>query len=126
MKLDLIECTVRLNYDGNPNLTEVVKAGPGALRATDIPVLRAIHDLGSDAGDADCCIFGARVIGSIEVTQGDEMERLRATYPKEVLAYTYPGGRGLPQKLRDLELPEDRIAAVAAKSDRAEAVEKVA
>ncbi len=125
MKVDLIECTVRLNLDGNPNLAEIVRAGKNAARATEIPVLRAMHDLGM-GDESDCSIFNARVIGQAETTRAQEIAFLKSKYKQKYLDLVYPGGRGLPEKLEHCELPAANLAkrGQQPKSDRAEVVEK--
>ncbi|MDG3089229.1 hypothetical protein P7F88_25535 [Vibrio hannami] len=79
MKIDLIQCTVKILQDGGHGATEVVKAGPGALRATEIPIIRAINDV-SEGGADLCCIANAVVVGQVDVNSTVEIDRLRSVY----------------------------------------------
>lgn len=106
MQFDLIQCTVRLNEDGNFGSTEVVKAGPGAVRASEIPILRFLHDVEGGFDQGTCCIASARVVGQVEGRKSDEMDRLAAIYGTKVVSAVYPGGRGVPETMRDCDLPE--------------------
>lgn len=111
MQVDLIQCTVRLNQKGNIGLSTIVKSGPSALRATEVPLLRMAHDTeGFDAGA--CCISEALVVGKVETTRAHELELLSQRYGRNLLDVAYPGGRGLPLTIADLELPDEAVAAV--------------
>lgn len=126
MKIDLIECTVRITYDGHPNLTEIVKAGASAVPASEIPLLRALHDTGM--GDvSDCCIGHARKVGEFETTKANEIERIRTKFKKGLVDMIYPAGRGMAATLEDCELPSEALAKRSTKkpSDRDEAAAAV-
>lgn len=109
MKVDLIQCTVRIQDDGHFGNLEVVKSGPSALRATEIPLLRAKHDLGGASGPEACCIQNARVVGQTEIVTLEEAQRLTRTYGK-IVQEIYPNGRGMPSTIADCDLPLACIA----------------
>lgn len=109
MALDVqkIQCTVRLNLEGNTNLMTVVKAGPNALYAFEIPILRLMNDL--DEGDELCCIGEAQMIGAEEMTN-DDIRAVLSKYKQQLVQIIYPGNRGYARTLIDCELPDSALA----------------
>lgn len=118
MKYAVVECLLRLNQGGNPNLIEVSKTGPDALCVTEIPILRQINDV-ADGGAEDCCISDVRQVRTKEISRNLELERLRDKYGSDIVNMIYPGGRGLPVDLSDLELPEEAMGAPRKKKEAA-------
>jgi len=125
MKIDKIQCLVRMNYDGNPNLTQTPRSGPSAAYAFEIPLLRAMNDSG-EAGELHCCITEAEVVGQEEMT-GDQIRSfLSSRYKAPLLGSIYPGGRGYPKTLADCELPHEALAKRKGNADRAAALTETA
>lgn len=110
MEVNMIECTVRLNLEGNTNLMTVPKAGPLALYAFEIPILRAMNDL--EEGDEACCIMDAKVVDTVDMSATDIDVALSNKYKRDVMQAVYPGKRGYARYLADCELPDTSIARV--------------
>ena len=109
MQFEKVQCLVTLNQGGNVNLAAVAMAGPSALAAPEIPILRARHEVG-DGGYTVPCISDALVVGSVEQTQASMLDSLRRKYGSAIVNTIYPGGRGLPRTLDDCELPSSSLA----------------
>lgn len=108
MKFEVVQCLVTLTQNGKSNLTQVVKAGPGAIRVTEIPILRFSNDIGDD--DGLCCIADAKVVGEVEDSRVNELDRLRERYGRKVVDLVYPGAApGMPKTLHDCDLPTSAI-----------------
>lgn len=105
MEIERIQCLVRLNQKGKTELATVVKAGPDAVPATEIPILRTFHDVGDGMIQEECSISAARVVGSFETTKAQEFERLKLKYGEAVVKGIYPQGRMMPSTLDDCDLP---------------------
>lgn len=113
MEIDVVQCLVRVNQDGNTGILSVAKAGPDALPITEIPILRTLHEI-SEGGEEDCCITEVIHVGSITTTRANEIERLKLKYKSPVVDHNYPGGRAMPSKLEDCEIPASSYAKVKA------------
>lgn len=112
MEIELVQCLIRLNQNGHYNLTQIVRAGPGAVPVTEIPILRMKHDMGDGMTEEECSINRAQVVGSYETTKAQEFERLRLKYGEKDVAAQYPQGRMMPSTLADCELPKGSVIAV--------------
>lgn len=123
-KVEKIQCLVRMNYDGNPNLSTVLRSGPSAAYAFELPLLRRMNDLGMDVEELDCCITEAEVVEVVEMTRDDIKRELRNRYKAPLIEGIYPGGRGFALTLADCELPDASVAKRTPNPDRAEAVKK--
>lgn len=110
MQFQVVQCLVRLNQNGNPNLTEIVKSGPDAIPVTEIPILRLINDVAEGGDDEGCCINQALVVRDMDSTKANEIKRLKQKYGPSLVDVCYPGGRGMPIHLIDCELPESCLA----------------
>jgi len=106
MKLDLIQCTVRLQNDGQNDKTEIVKSGPDAITPAEAIVLMMQHSL--DDGPNGCAIRNAIKVGEIETTKQEEGFRLRRKYGP-IVEQAFPRGRHMPSTIEDLELPPECI-----------------
>lgn len=114
--MDLIDCTVRLNCKGDLGKMEIVRTGPDALTPAECIVIQNIHDTGSGA-DADRVIRNARVVGSVERSRPQEIERLTHIYGIARVRHLFPANHLLPMTLEDIELPGECVAPVARKRD---------
>ena len=108
-KVEKIQCLVRMNYDGNANLTQVLRSGPSAAYAFEIPLMRRMNDLGMDLEGADCAVTEAEVVGDQMMTLEQIRTHLRRKYKQNVIDAIYPGGRGYALTLADCELPDTSI-----------------
>lgn len=106
MEIERIQCLVKLNQNEHgPALTEVVRSGPDALLATEIPLIRMMNDLGDGLRPEECSVSRAFVVGKVETTKEAEYERLTERYGPALVKTVYPGGRMMPKTLDDCELP---------------------
>lgn len=105
MKIERIQCLVRLNQKDRTDLTQIVMAGPSALPATEIPLLREKHDVADGLVEEECCISMAKVVGEFETTKQQEFERLKLKYGEELVRRMYPQGRMMPATLEEVDLP---------------------
>lgn len=110
MKLETIQCTVRINVEGKFGMTEIVCAGPDALSATEIPLLRMRHDVANGLVKDECSIHNAVVVGETETDKATEFQRLIEKYGDQLVKAAYPQGRGMPLTLADCELPDGCFA----------------
>lgn len=106
MEIERIQCTVRLFQNGKTELTTVVKAGPDALAATEIPIMRLDNDVADGLSLAECCIREAQVVGTFETTQAAEFERLKLKYGEKRVRAVYPQARLMPKTLAECDLPD--------------------
>jgi len=118
MIVERIQCLIRLNQDGKTDLTQVVKAGPSAVLATEIPLLRMRHDVADGLLEEECCISLAKVVGEVEISKVAEFERLKNRYG-ETVSTVYPQGRMMPLTLADCELPNGCHGPVEKKATKA-------
>lgn len=109
MKIAKIQCLLRVNQDGNPNILHLPKAGPDAILVTEVPILRMINDI-AEGGAEDCCIARVQQVDIVDVDRMQEVERLKAKYGDARVNACYPGGRGLPETIADCELPSSAMA----------------
>lgn len=107
--VERIQCLVRMNYDGNAGLTTVLKSGPSAAYAFEIPLIRRMNDLGMDVEEADCCITEAEVVGEVTMTRDEIRAYMRRRYKLPLIDALYPGGRGYALTLADCELPDTSL-----------------
>lgn len=105
MQIERVQCLVRLKLNDRNDLMQVVKAGPDAVPASEIPLLRAKHDLGGGMVEAECSISMAEVVEVLETTKAEEFERLCLKYGKPFVERMYPQGRMMPLTLADCDLP---------------------
>jgi hypothetical protein len=125
MKIDRIQCLVRMNYDGNPNLAQIPRSGPTAAYAFEIPLLRRLNDSGLDMDETLCCITEAEVVEQEDMT-GDQIRLfLQARYKQPLIDAIYPGGRGYAKTLADCELDSSCLAKPKGNPDRKKAAEMV-
>lgn len=122
MKIERIQCLVRMNYDGNPNLTVTLRSGPTAAYAFEIPLLRRLNDAGFGGDDLVPCITEAEVVGSEEMSSDEIRMFLSSRYKQPLIDSIYPGGRGYAKTLDDCELPPSALAKPKGNPDRAAAV----
>ncbi len=109
MQIDMVQCTVRLNQKGNRDLTTIVKAGPDAISTCEMVLLRMQHDLPGFDEDG-CCIGDAVVVGTIETTKQQEYERLLGKgFKTALIEAAFPQGRGMPQTLKEVDLPSSSL-----------------
>jgi hypothetical protein len=105
MQIERVQCLVKLKLNDRNDLSQIVKSGPDAVPATEIPLLRAKHDLASGMTEAECAISMAEVVDVIEISKPEEYERLCLKYGKPFVDAHYPQGRLMPLTLADCELP---------------------
>lgn len=122
MQIEKVQCLVRVTQNGQTNLTQIVLAGPDAIPVTEIPILRMINDI-NEGGEDDCCVTDVVTMGTIETSKGNEIARLKRKYG-QIVDTCYPGGRALPYRLIDCELPDHALKKVKA-DGKAKASEKV-
>ncbi|WP_288927284.1 hypothetical protein [uncultured Maritimibacter sp.] len=115
MKFDLIQCVVRVPHEGAYGGSEVVKTGPQAITPAEGVILGAMFDV----DPSDPCIVQAQVIGSVERTKGEELERLAGIYGRARVMDIYKSAALMPAKLADLELPEDHLSKSKVKTAKA-------
>ena len=103
MDFDRLQCSIRLSAPENEVGTTVVKAGPGAISVTEVPILMALHGPG--------CFQSVKVVGTFESTKKAELDRLRQVYHAEVILHCYPGHNPthVPTKITDVDFPGDVI-----------------
>lgn len=106
MKLEVIQCLIKLSDGGGSGLTEVIKAGPSAVTVPEIAILQALHNTEAE-GPVRECVSRCRILETREVSSYDEIDRLGGIYGRKFVASVFPGGRGLPLKLSDLNLPDE-------------------
>lgn len=111
MQIERVQCLVRLNLNGKTDLMQVVKAGPDAVPASEIPLIRAKHDVASGMTVDECAVTRAEVVGVLETTKAEEFERLMIKYGKKFVESMYPQGRLMPLTLADCELPPGCVVA---------------
>lgn len=116
MKIQTVECTVRVAQKGNPNILEIVRTGPDALRVTEIPLIRHINEVSEGGEDAECAVRWVKVIGEEDVTVRDELARLRGIYGPDLVNTFYPGGSAMSGLLKDMHLPAEALAKPDAKA----------
>lgn len=109
MKFQKVKCLLRMNQGGNVNLAAVSFAGPSALFAPEIPILRARHEVGEEGMAAPCFTLVEKV-GEVDETASNMLNMLRRKYGAGIVNAIYPGGRGLPKTIADCELPEGSLA----------------
>ena len=85
MQIELVQCLVKLKLNDRNDMMQIVKAGPDAVPATEIPILRAKHDIGGGMVQEECAISDAHVVGTIETTKAQEFERLALKYGKRTV-----------------------------------------
>lgn len=108
MKMDLIQCTIRLNQEGHVGLMEVVKSGPDAITPAEAVILMRKHSI--DDSEEGVCIFNARKVGEVDRAKMQEAERLALKYGGKIVADTFPRGGMMPGDIEDLELPQSSLA----------------
>jgi len=104
MQLDLIQCTVRANIDGDISKLEVVKAGPAAITPAEAVILMMKHSLDETA--TGCALRNVIKVGVVEREKDDEMKRLRREYGV-IVDQAFPRGRQLPRTINDIDIPEE-------------------
>lgn len=109
MKMDLIQCTVKLNQKGNTELTEVIRSGPSAITPAEARVLIFQHRIPED--DESICIGDVVKVGEVERSKAEELARLRATYGTKVIELLFPHGASLPYEIKHLDLPKSAMGA---------------
>ena len=112
MFVEKIQCVVQMMYDGNPNLMQVVKAGPNAAYAFEIPLFRAMNAVDGDSGDGAGAVTEAKTVDTVRMTTEEITTYLKQKYKPQRLAMVYPGGRGYAKTLDDCELPPEALAPV--------------
>lgn len=105
MQIERVQCLVRLKLNDRNDMMQIVKAGPDALSAPEIPVVRALHDIGGGMVSDECCISVAEVVDTVETNKAEEMERLKLKYGAAIIEQMYPQGRHMPLTLADCDLP---------------------
>lgn len=109
MKIDVIECTVKIMQNDDPGLLQIVKAGVGAIPVTEAAILMMRNS--PDPHLAETNALGhVRLVGQIETNRGAELERLTRLYGKNDVNTAFPGGRAMPERVEDLLLPEGCLA----------------
>lgn len=109
MEVQLIQCTVKTNQDGNTGLMEVVLAGPSSIPVTEIPLLRRQHEDKDADGGAPCCIDNAKVVGDVTITDRKaHKDYLMRKYGAKLVEAEYPGSipRNFPVTLDDCDIPK--------------------
>lgn len=111
MEIDMVQCTVKLMQKDNNNLTTIVKAGPSACSPAEMVLLRMEHDAPGMADDS-CCIGDAVVVGTRETSKQAEYERLvKLGFKSAKIEMAFPGGRGFPTTLAQVDLPAISLGA---------------
>lgn len=121
MQIELVQCLVKLKLNDRNDMMQIVKAGPDAVPATEIPILRAKHDIASGMVQEECAISDAQVVGTVETTKAQEMERLILKYGKRIVDQMYPQGRLMPMTLAECDLPPGCAVSVKPKKAKAKA-----
>jgi hypothetical protein len=124
MQIERVQCLVKLKLNDRNDLSQIVKSGPDAVHATEIPLLRAKHDLASGMTEAECAISMAEVVDVIEISKAEEYERLCLKYGKPFVDVHYPQGRLMPMTLADCELPPGCTVAKPKKAPKAKAAKE--
>lgn len=102
MKFDLIQCSVRLNHDGDNTKTEIVRAGVDALTPPEIVLLQMQH--GTDDSFGGHAIRNAVKVGEIELDKQDIFDRISTRFRVDAKTI-FPAPNLMPKTLADLELP---------------------
>ena len=108
MEIEKVQCVVKVKQgkDDQARLLAVVKAGPSAIPASEIPILRSINDIATGMSEAECCIGNAKVVGTFMTDKRAEYERLCMKYGQERVDRFFPQGRLMPSTLKECELPD--------------------
>ena len=104
MEIDKIQCLVTLAAEGTPGMTQVVMAGPSALSAPEVVLMRAKNDV-----EDICCISDAIVVDTVETSFAHERERLSEKYGRSIVHTIFPAAHLMPKTLMQLDLPPEAV-----------------
>lgn len=119
--MDLLECTVRVAYNGKHGNLEVVKTGPDAVTPAEAFILIAKHSvMDEDAGMTSMALSNVRVIGRTSINTHSLMASLVQKYGRDLVKQVFPTVRQMPRTLADLDLPPECMAPKKVKKAKAE------